>query len=165
MINISLHIRKLPPARGGGYSDLNFGQLKSEVHILGGGYSGVVKTQNAKICLNFNFGGGLRGEGEGVLWSSQIKTQSQDLAKFQFLGGGVPWFWNSREGCSGEFGQKFTVHTETCLCITDSLSHITYVETNKRESENDIASGSVHIEQKERAKKNSFSFSLSVNEL
>ena len=33
-----------------------------------------------------------------------------------------------------EFGQRFTVHTETCLCITDSLSNTTYVETNKRTS-------------------------------
>ena len=40
--------------------------------------------------------------------------------------------WNSREGLFGEFGHKFTVWgycTETCLCITDSLSHTTYVET------------------------------------
>ena len=118
MINISLHIQKLPPATWGGggysdlnfgqltsevsiwgwgggnlssqnfkcqdlpkfqfwgggvYSDLNFGQLKSEVFIWGGGYSdlnfgqlkpevfiggGQVKTQSAKICLNFNWGGG-----------------------------------------------------------------------------------------------------------
>ena len=69
----------------------------------GGRYYGVTteNTQSAKICLNFNFRRG------GYF----------DL-KF-------------REGCSGEFGQKFTVHTETCLCITDSLSHTTYVETNK----------------------------------
>ena len=35
-------------------------------------------------------------------------------------------------GLFGKFGQKFTVQPETCLCITDSLSHTTYVETNKR---------------------------------
>ena len=75
MINISLHIRKLPPAkrerereregererereRERGYSGVNLGQLKSEVFILGG----------------------------GVLWN-QIPEQ----------------------GCSREFGHKFTV--------------------------------------------------------
>ena len=74
MINISLHIRKLPPATG-----------------LGGGYSGVVKTEIAKICLNFNFRGW--GWGWGVGYSGVGKTQSakiclkqnskcQDLPKF-----------------------------------------------------------------------------------
>ena len=72
-----------------------------------GEYSGVKteNTQSGKICLNFNF-----------------------------RGGGGSLVWNSREGLSGEFGHKFTVWgkcTETCLCITDSLSHTTYVETNE----------------------------------
>ena len=69
--------------------------------VGGGGHSGVKteNTQSAKICLNFNF----RGEGDSLIW-------------------------NSKEGLSGEFGHKFTVCTETCLCITDSRSH---VETNK----------------------------------
>ena len=60
-------------------------------------------TQSAKICLNFNFQ-----RGEGIFWNR------------------IP-----EQGCSGESGQKFTVQPETCLCITDSLSHTTYVETNK----------------------------------
>ena len=70
-----------------------------------GGGGGILKsnTQSSKICLNFNLGGG---------------------------GGGVFWNQIPEQGCSGEFGQKFTVCTETCLCITDSLSHTTYVETN-----------------------------------
>ena len=58
MINISLHIRKLPPAT-----------------VWGGGGGGILKsnTQSAKICLNFNFregGGGYSGtkfQNRGVL--------------------------------------------------------------------------------------------------
>ena len=45
----------------------------------GGGGSVVVKTQSGKICLNFNF------QGEGVFCSSQ-NSKCQDLPKFQ-LGG------------------------------------------------------------------------------
>ena len=65
-----------------------------------------VKTQSAKICLNFNFrwGGGGRGGGR---YSTVL-----------------------RMGHSQNFEPKFTVQPETCLCITDSLSHTTYVETN-----------------------------------
>ena len=40
-----------------------------------------VKTQSAKICLNFNFGGG------GYYLPSQ-NSKCQDLPKFQFSGGG-----------------------------------------------------------------------------
>ena len=66
------------------------------------------------------------GRGE-VLWSHNWKySKCQDLLKFQFCRGEGSLIWNSREGLSGEFGHKFTVHTETCLCITDT----TYVETN-----------------------------------
>ena len=91
-------------------------------NFRGGGVTLEVKTRSAKICLNFNFFGG------GV-----VKTQSAKIwLNFSFQGGSL--IWNSREGLSGEFGHKFTVHTETCLCITDSLSHTTYVETNKNGS-------------------------------
>ena len=49
-----------------------------------------VKTQSAKICLNFNFqgwgGGGGGGEG-GVLGNQNLKYQ--DLPKFQLGEGGV----------------------------------------------------------------------------
>ena len=65
-----------------------------------------VKTQSAKICLNFNFQGGGR---EGDVLPRQ-NPKCQDLSKFQFLGGGggggggsVP---NFRIGCSCQFGQK-----------------------------------------------------------
>ena len=60
-------------------------------------------------------------------------SKCQDLLNFNFHWEG--WlFWNQipEQGCSGEFGQKFTVCTETCLCITDSFSHTAYVETKKR---------------------------------
>ena len=60
MINIILHIRKLPPTTWGG------GILES-------------KTQSAKICLNFNFRGG------GILES---KTQSAKICLNFNLGGG-----------------------------------------------------------------------------
>ena len=36
-----------------------------------------------------------------------------------------------RVGYSQNFEPKFTVQSETCLCITDSLSHTTYVETKQ----------------------------------
>ena len=73
------------------------------------------------------------------LWSSQIWSFPKwggysgvnfghlKSEVFQNVGGGGFLVWNSRKGLSGKFGQKFTVQPETCLCITDSLSH---VETN-----------------------------------
>ena len=49
---------------------------------LEGGYSGVVKTQSAKICLNFNF----RGRG----YSGVVKTQSAKIClNFNFQGRGL----------------------------------------------------------------------------
>ena len=47
---------------------------------VGGGVGGILKlkSQSAKICLNFNLGGG---------YSETEKTKCQDLPKFQFLGG------------------------------------------------------------------------------
>ena len=57
------------------------------------------------------------------------------MAKFQFLGGGREreggYSTVLKVGHSQNFEPKFTVQPETCLCITDSLSHTTYVETNK----------------------------------
>ena len=50
---------------------------------------------------------------------------------FQNGGGGILVF-NSRKGYSGKFGPKFTVQPETFLVVHhSSLSHTTYVETNK----------------------------------
>ena len=95
-----------------------------------GGYSPKVKTQNtetANICLNLNFRGGV-----GVFFQSQ-NSKYQDLPKFSFSGGG------EGEGTVGtksqnrviwNFWTKFPT-TPACLCITDSLSHTTYVETNE----------------------------------
>ena len=88
---------------GGGYFRVNFGYLKSEV---------------------FHWGGLFRSK----LWSSQIWSFS--------LGGGLFGLkFLKAPFLSGEFGQKwlFEVNcTQTCLCITDSLSHTTYVETKNR---------------------------------
>ena len=63
----------------------------------GGAWGGILKlkSQSAKICLNFNFRGG--GGGPGCVFRSKL--------------------W------SGKFGPKFTVRPETCLCIT-VVSHI-----------------------------------------
>ena len=49
-----------------------------------GGCSAVVKTKSAKMCLNFHFGAGRRGE-----FCSIQNSKSQDLPKFQFPGGGA----------------------------------------------------------------------------
>ena len=108
MINISLHIRKLPPATGSG------GVLRSS------------QNSNYQDLPKFQFFGG------GVLWSSQ-NSKCQDLPKFQFSGGGGEFsdlkfqrgvFWRI-------WTQIYCAYTETCLCITDSLSHTMCVETNK----------------------------------
>ena len=47
------------------------------------------------------------------------------------MGGYGGGFWNHipEQGCSEQFGQKIS-GSLTCLCITDSLSHTMYVETN-----------------------------------
>ena len=124
MINISLHIQKLPPATGGWGVILKSNTQSAKI-CLNFHWGGGILSQSAKICLNFYFGGG---------GYSEVKySKCQDLPKFQLGGGGGVVFWNQipEQGCSGEFGQKFTVCTETCLCITDSLSHTTYVETNE----------------------------------
>ena len=85
MINISLHIQKLPQAYvgGGGYSEVKYSKCqdlpKFQFFFWGGG---ILKsnTQSAKICLNFNLGGG---------GYSEVKySKCQDLPKFQFSGRG-----------------------------------------------------------------------------
>ena len=81
------------------------------VMLLWGWGGGVLRSQNPKcqeICLNFNLGG----------------------------------FWNQipEQGCSGEFGIWSKISGSMCFgslacwCITVSLSHTTYVETNKMTS-------------------------------
>ena len=75
---ISLHILQLL-LRGGILESQNPKcQDLPKFQFSGGELFWKVKTQSAKICLNFNFQGG------GVFWN-QIPEQ----------------------GCSGEFGQKF----------------------------------------------------------
>ena len=126
--------------RGGGILKSNTQSAKICLIFNFGG--GILKsnTQSAKICLIFNFFGG------GILKSN---TQSAKICLiFNFHGGGHTLEPNSRTGvfwriwakiyCLRSTVQKpacaslFEVNcTETCLCITDSLSHTTYVETNE----------------------------------
>ena len=113
---------------GGGVLKSNTQSAKICLNFNWGG--GVLKsnTKSGKICLNFNFWGG----GGGVLKSN---TQSAKIClHFNFFGEGVLWNQIPEQGCSGEFGPKIyclrSTVQETCLCITDSLPHATYVETN-----------------------------------
>ena len=107
-----------------------------------------MKSQSANISDNFHFRGG-RGGGVICTWKM---TKCQDLPKFQFLGGGgvicnwkvkVPIFLTifisggggggilyCRIGVNCRIWTKFST-TQAGSCITDSLSHTTYVETNK----------------------------------
>ena len=93
--------------------------------FLGGGEFWEVKTQSAKICPNFI--------GGGVFW--EVKPKVPRSAQISMGGGG---------GCSGTKSQKrvfwriwlkisgsMCFGSLACWCITDSLSHTTYVETNK----------------------------------
>ena len=54
----------------------------------------------------------------------------QDLPKFQFSGGGGEMKPNFTSGVKWGTWSKNS-GSLACLCITDSLSHTTYVETNK----------------------------------
>ena len=81
-----------------------------------GGGGGVVKSKLKVPKFQFFSGGG------GVVSSQNSKCQN-----FNFSGGGG----DSVLPHSRNFEPKFTVQPETCLCITDSLSHTTYAETNK----------------------------------
>ena len=114
---------------------------------VGGGGVGTLPSQNSKFqdLPKFQFSGGggtlpsqnskfqdlpkFQFWGWGVL--CQVKTQSSKIClNFNFHGGGG-YSTVLRVGHSQNFEPKFTVQPETCLCITDSLSHTTYVETNK----------------------------------
>ena len=68
---------------------------------------------------------------QGALWSQNWKySKCQDLPKFQFLERGGAFWSEIPENLDKNL--LFEVKcTETCLCITDSLSHTTYVETNE----------------------------------
>ena len=112
----------------------------------GGGYSETEKSQSAKICLNFNFrGGGGNSETEksqsakiclifnffwGGGYSETEKSQSAKIClNFNFFWGGRG-ILNFRIGVFCRIWTKFST-TPAGSCITDSLSHTTYVETNK----------------------------------
>ena len=185
---ISLHILQLPLRGGGVFWEVKTQSAKICLNFNFRG-SGGVKTQSAKICLNFNFQGGVLGSQNpkcqdlpkfqfsgGVFW--EVKTQSakiclnfnfqggvlgsqnpkcQDLPKFQLGGGGLWLFWevktqsakiclnfhfwgrgvlepNPRTGVFWRIWSKtigsMCFGSLACWCITDSLSHTTYVETN-----------------------------------
>ena len=107
-------------------------------------------TQSAQICQNVNFQGG----GGGVLPSQNSKCP--DLPKFQFSGVGG-WGWRfcqvktqsakiclnfnfqggggldqiSEQGVLPNLSTNSALPLSGTLCITDSLSHTTYVEINK----------------------------------
>ena len=88
----------------------------------GGGCSVVVKTLSANIWLDFNWWGG------GVFCSSQ-NSKRQDLAKFSF-GGGEVLYQIPEQGVLANLSTNFAWPLSGSPCITDSLSHTTYVETN-----------------------------------
>ena len=90
----------------------------------GGGCVLEVKSQSAKICLNFNF----LGEGVCVL---EVKFQSAKIClNFNFQRGGegvlnqIP-----EQGVVRNLSTNFALPLSGSFCITDSLSHTTYVET------------------------------------
>ena len=112
---------------------VSLGVIAISLHVLQlqgeGGYSVVVKTQSAKICLNFNLG-------EGGRYSCQVKTQTAKIwPTFHFQGWGeYSWpgkntlfllKWAKILPCQPHSGRP---------CIKDSLSHTTYVETNHQYS-------------------------------
>ena len=85
-----------------------------------GGYSVIENTQSPKIWRNFNFRGG---------YSVIENTQSPKIwLNFNFRGGGGILYY--RIGVFCRICTKFST-TPAGSCITDSLSHTTYVETNK----------------------------------
>ena len=79
-------------------------------------YSRPIQIQNAKVCPNLKFL-------EGAILSRPIQTQSAKIWPNYHWGGGHSW----------PFEQKIS-RSLACLFITDSLSHTTYVETNKLET-------------------------------
>ena len=78
-----LHIVSHWEDRGGGYSvieNIQSPKIWLNFNFRGGGYSVIENIQSPKIWLNFNFQGGV--------FSNWKYSKSQDLAKFQFSGGG-----------------------------------------------------------------------------
>ena len=130
---------------GGYYETLRFGLCENfhfggilklsdldsvRIFILGG-YS---ETLGFGLCDNFHWGSILKLSDldsvtisiwGGVFWNSQIWT----LWQFSFGGGYSETVLRNR-GYSGRIWTKIST-TPAGSCITDSLSHTTYVETNK----------------------------------
>ena len=88
---------------------MNFGHLKSLKFFIGGGGYFIVNFGHLKSEV-FPLGGG------GAFWSEIPES---------------PFLENLDKNLLFEVNC-----TETCLCITDSLSHTTYVETKKQTSAN-----------------------------
>ena len=87
-------------------------------------YNLIRETRSAKSWPNFNFFWG----GGRLFWGSQ-NSKCQVLAKFQFSEGmGV--FWAHTRRVNWDFWSQIYPIGDS-LSITDSPSHITYVETNE----------------------------------
>ena len=100
--------KKPPPARGGWYSGVNFGQLKSEVSHW--------TLVNSNLKFSISGGGGVILEWTLVnsnlkssFWGGVILewTLVNSNLKFSIFVGGVLWNQIREQGCSGEFGHKF----------------------------------------------------------
>ena len=66
----------------GGYSETEKSKCQDLPKFQWGGILKTEKSQSAKICLNFNFQGGVGGFG----YSETEKSKYQDLPKFQWGG-------------------------------------------------------------------------------
>ena len=102
------------------------GVIAISLHILqlqgGGGYSVVVKTQSAKICLNFNLG-----EGGGILAESKLKLPRSGQL-FISKGGGGSILEQARIPYSCQNEQKFC-HASHILegLASQIVSHILHM--------------------------------------
>ena len=99
-------------------------KISDNFHFRGGG-GGILKlkSQSAKISDNFHFWG--RG---GIL---KLKSQSANISdNFHFWGEGGILKLYFRIGVFCRIWTKIST-TPAGSCITDSLSHTTYVETNQ----------------------------------
>ena len=105
-----------------------------------GGGNLQLKSQSAKISDNFPLGGVFCNwkitkyqEMPKFQWgggySATEKSKCQDFWQFSFSGGGGILY--CRIGVNCRIWTKFST-TPAGSCITDSLSHTTYVETNQR---------------------------------
>ena len=98
----------------GGYSETLGFELSENFHFLGGG--GILKLLDLDSLTIFIFGG----------YSETLRFELSD----NFHGGGYSETVLQNRGYSGRIWTKIST-TAAGSCITDSLSHTTYVETNK----------------------------------